>query len=165
MTSPAFTAFPSPPVVQAAHESDVDALVELNNRFAAEGKTLTRSVAFGYEHLQDYRVLRDPHGHLLGIVALDEYSPSLVELVSLAVDPAARGMGYGKVLIEAACDLARRRGYPEIFAVSFSDALFLDCGFVHSDVSRYPEKKNRYLTIDRTEMQVAEKHCFTRALR
>ena len=157
-------ALPIDPVVAPARESDVAALVALNNRFAAEGKTLTRSVAFGYEHLQDYRVLRDPHGHLLGIVALDEYSPSLVELVSLAVDPAARGRGYGKRLIEAACDLARRRGYPEIFAVSFSDALFLDCGFHHADVADYPEKRNRYLQVDRTELQVAEKHCFTRTL-
>lgn len=165
MTSPDFTAFPADPRVIPAHESDIDALVELNNRFAAEGKTLTRSVEFGYEHLQDYRVLRDPHGHLLGIVALDEYSPSLVELVSLAVDPAARGMGYGTVLIEAACQLAARRGYPEIFAVSFSDALFESCGFTRSHIDRYPEKKNRYLKIDRTELQVGEKHCFTRQLR
>ena len=71
--------------VERANETDLPALVALNNRFAPEGLTLTRSADFAYVHLADYRVIRDADGGVLGCVALDEYSPSVVELISLAV--------------------------------------------------------------------------------
>ena len=152
------------PRLQRATEFDIPSLVTLNNMFAPEGKTLARDETFAFNHLHDYWVLRGERGALLGAVALDEYSPSLVELVALAVDPSARGKGFGKQLIEAACDLARRRGYAEIFAVSYADALFLDSDFEHAELTGYPEKVSRYERIDRSELQVGEKHCFRRAL-
>jgi amino-acid N-acetyltransferase len=152
------------PRLVRATELDIPALVTLNNMFAPEGKTLPRDETFAFNHLQDYWVLRGERGALLGAVALDEYSPSLVELVALAVDPSARGKGHGKTLIAAAIDLARRRGYQEIFAVSFADALFLDAGFERAELAKYPEKVSRYERIDRSELQVGEKHCFRIAL-
>lgn len=152
------------PRLQRAVETDIPALVTLNNMFVPEGKTLPRDENFAFNHLHDYWILRGERGALLGAVALDEYSPSLVELVALAVDPAVRGRGHGKQLIEAACDLARRRAYTEIFAVSYADELFLDAGFERADLAAYPEKVARYERIDRSELQVGEKHCFRRAL-
>jgi N-acetylglutamate synthase-like GNAT family acetyltransferase len=152
------------PRLQRATEGDIPSLVTLNNMFAPEGKTLPRDENFAFNHLHDYWVLRGERGALLGAVALDEYSPSLVELVALAVDPSARGRGFGKQLVEAACDLARRRGYAEIFAVSYADALFLDSGFEHAALTAYPEKVSRYERIDRSELQVGEKHCFRKVL-
>lgn len=152
------------PHLERATDADIPALVTLNNMFAPEGKTLPRDENFAFNHLHDYWVLRGERGALLGAVALDEYSPSLVELVALAVDPSARGRGFGKQLIESACDLARRRGYAEIFAVSFSDLLFLDAGFERAALTAYPEKIARYEKIDRSELAVGEKHCFRRRL-
>lgn len=151
------------PRLQRATENDIPALVTLNNMFAPEGKTLPRDEAFAFNHLHDYWVLRGERGALLGAVALDEYSPSLVELVALAVDPSARGKGYGKKLIDAACDLARRRGYEQLFAVSFADDLFLDSGFERAPLDEFPEKIQRYQR-NRSELQVGEKHCFRRRL-
>ena len=72
--------------VDRANETDLTALVALNNRFAPQGLTLTRSGDFAYTHLADYRVIRDADGGLLGCVALDEYSPSVAEISSVAVD-------------------------------------------------------------------------------
>jgi amino-acid N-acetyltransferase len=152
------------PRLQRATEMDIPALVTLNNMFVPEGKTLPRDENFAFNHLHDYWLLRGERGAVLGAVALDEYSPSLVELVALAVDPSARGRGHGKQLIEAACDLARRRGYAEIFAVSYADLLFLDAGFERAELPAYPEKVARYERIDRSELQVGEKHCFRRTL-
>lgn len=149
--------------VERAHETDLQALVALNNRFAPEGLTLTRSADFAYAHLADYRVIRDADGGVVGCVALDEYSPSVVELISLAVSPDAHGLGHGKALIAAAEQLARRRGYAELFAVSFSDELFLSCGFERVALSAYPEKVSRYAK-DQSEIEVGEKHCFTKRL-
>jgi N-acetylglutamate synthase-like GNAT family acetyltransferase len=149
--------------VDRANETDLQALVALNNRFAPDGLTLTRSADFAYAHLADYRILRDADGGVLGCVALDEYSPSVAELISLAVSPDAQGIGYGKALIAAAERLARRRGYAELFAVSYADDLFLSCGFEHAALSAYPEKVARYAK-DRSEIEVGEKHCFMKRL-
>ena len=85
--------------VEHANETDIQSVVEMNNRFAPAGLTLARSEAFAYAHLADYRVIRSADGAVLGCVALDEYSPSVVELISLAVDPGVQGCGYGKKLI------------------------------------------------------------------
>jgi amino-acid N-acetyltransferase len=150
--------------VERANETDLPAVVALNNRYAPMGLTLLRSEAFAYVHLADYRVIRDADGGVTGCVALDEYSPSVVEIISLAVHQDSQGLGYGKKLIAAAEDLARRRGYAELFAVSYSDDLFLSLGYERTALSRYPEKISRYSAIDQSEILVGEKHCFTRTL-
>ena len=149
--------------VERAHETDLQALVALNNRFAPEGLTLTRTEDFAYAHLADYRLIRDADGGVVACVALDEYSPSIAELISLAVSPDAQGVGYGKALIAEAEQLARKRGYAELFAVSYSDELFLACGFEHVALEAYPEKMARYAK-DRSEIEVGEKHCFMKRL-
>jgi amino-acid N-acetyltransferase len=146
-------------------ERDIAAIAALNNLFAPEGKTLHRTPQFVEEHLADYRVIRGEDGRIVGCVALDEYSPSLAELVGLAVHPSARGRGYGVALIEDIADLARRRGYEELFAASYSEEIFEACGFTKVKLDEFPEKILRYTRIDRTEVEMAEKHCFTRQLR
>jgi amino-acid N-acetyltransferase len=157
---------PDLPRLQAepANESDIPAISALNNAFAPQGLTLMRSQDFVETHLQDYRVVRSPDGAVLGCAALDDYSPSLGELVSLAVVPEVQGQGIGKLLMEAIEDLARKRGYPEIFAVSFSDRLFLGMGYNASSVVQYPEKEARYALIDRSELAIGRKYCFTKQL-
>lgn len=146
--------------ISPAREYDTAALAELNNRFAAQGLTLPRSEAFVEAHIDDYRVIRDDDGRIVGCVCVDEYSPSLAEVVSLAVDPAEQGKGLGVQLIAAAVALARKRGFPELFAVSFSDALFERCGFTFQDIERYPEKKRRYDRVSEDEWTIGHKHCF-----
>jgi len=150
--------------IAPAREYDVPVLAELNNRFAPDGLTLPRSEAFVEAHIDDYRVIRNEDGQVVGCVCIDEYSPSLVELVSLAVDPSQQGKGLGAQLIKAAVDLAAKRGYPEIFAVSFSDALFKRCGFHFQDIEKYPEKKRRYHKVSVDEWTIGHKHCFAMSL-
>jgi amino-acid N-acetyltransferase len=149
---------------EPAAEADIPAIGALNNAFAPQGLTLMRSQEFVENHLADYRVVRSPDGVVLGCAALDEYSPSLAELVSLAVEPDAQGQGIGRVLMAAIEDLARRRGYPEIFAVSFSERLFLGMGYSGSSVVQYPEKEARYASIDRSELTIGRKYCFSKQL-
>jgi amino-acid N-acetyltransferase len=150
--------------ITTANETDIPALLSLNNRFAASGLTLARSPEFAANHLSDYRVLRDASGGVLGCVALDEYSPSVAEVISLAVDQDEQGLGHGRALIASVVELARSRGYTELFAVSFSDDMFLASGFERVPLSTYPEKISRYVKVDKTEIEVGEKHCFARRL-
>lgn len=147
-----------------ARETDVVALAALNNAFAPQGLTLPRSESFVEAHLHDYRVARGTDGRVVGCVCLDEYAPSLVELVALAVQPECHGQGLGSRLIAEAVRLARKRGYPEVFAVSFSDNLFLQCGFERTPVERYPEKKVRYDRVSDDEWTIGKKHCFALCL-
>jgi amino-acid N-acetyltransferase len=115
-------------------------------------------------HLADYQVIRGDAGEVIGQVALDDYSPSLVELVSLAVAPEAQGRGLGQRLVAAAEALARRRGYPELFAISLAEALFLRMGFTESSIAVYPEKIARYRGISRSELSIGRKFCFAKRL-
>jgi amino-acid N-acetyltransferase len=146
-------------------DRDIEAISALNNLYVADGLTLPRSPAFVEQHLADYRIARDADGRVLGCVAIDEYAPSLAELVSLAVSPDAQGRGLGKQLIGAAVSLARLRGYDEIFAVTFADQLFMSQGFAASTIEVYPEKKARYAKISRSEIAMARKFCFRLPLR
>ena len=150
--------------VSRANETDIQELVALNNKYVAQGLTLERTEQFAYAHLADYRVVRDADGGVVACAALDEYSPTIVELVSLAVTQDVQGLGYGKALIAAVEKLARKRGYEQLFAVSYSDELFLSCGFDRAELKMYPEKIARYAKLDKTELEVGEKHCFMKKL-
>lgn len=86
-------------------------------------------------------------GDVVGCVHLDEYSPSLAELRSLAVAPGAQGAGIGRALVAATERFARARGYATLFAVSNDTEFFARFGFERrnipeldlerSEVSRY----------------------------
>jgi len=77
----------------------------------------------------------------------DSGKHNLAELRSLAVAPDAQGMGVGRSLVAAVEDLARRRGYRTVFAVSNDEEFFGKYGFLprhipeldreRSEVSKY----------------------------
>jgi amino-acid N-acetyltransferase len=151
-------------VVHHAGEDDIPAIVALNNLYAPDGLTLSRSEAFVTAHLQDYQVIRGADGRIRGQVALDEYAPSLAEIVSLAVAPDEQGRGLGQCLITAAEHLAHERGHTEIFAISLAEALFLRMGYTLTSIEIYPEKIARYKSISRSELSIGRKFCFTKKL-
>ena len=49
--------------------------------------------------------------------------------------------------------------------MSYSDELFLACGFERAELATYPEKIARYAKVDTSELEVGEKHCFTKSAR
>jgi amino-acid N-acetyltransferase len=147
-----------------ARDDDAPAIAALNNLYAPDGLTLPRTPTFVAARIDSYRVARDAAGRVVGCVALDEYAPSLAELVSLAVAPEAQGQGLGKRLIADLEALARRRDYAELFAVSLADTLFLGCGYAPSSIDRYPEKRARYAAISRSELSIGKKFLFVKRL-
>ena len=150
------------PLIGPARWDEAPAIAALNNVFAPDGLTLARTPAFVAERIDAYRVARDEEGHVVGCVAVDEYAPSLAELISLAVAPEAQGRGLGRRLIAEAERVARQRGYEELFAVSLADGLFLGMGWEESTIVRYPEKQARYRSISRSELAIGRKFCFAR---
>lgn len=150
--------------IEPARVDDAPAIAALNNVFAPDGLTLARTPQFVAERIDAYRVARADDDRVVGIVAVDEYAPSLAELISLAVAPDAQGQGLGTRLVAEAERVARQRGYDELFAVSLADGLFLGLGWEESTIVRYPEKQARYRAISRSELAIGRKFCFARRL-
>src|SRR5687768_14361362 len=111
------------PTVRRAHTRDATAISELIGLYVADGTLLPRTPEFIVERVIDFLVCEED-GRVVGCVHLDEYSPSLVEVRSLAVDPEHQGRGIGMGLVNAAEDLARIREYATVFAVSSNDEFF-----------------------------------------
>ena len=150
--------------IAPARLDDAPLISALNNLFAPDGLTLMRTPQFVAERIDGYRVARDEDGTIVGCVAVDDYAPSVGELVSLAVAPDAQGRGLGRRLITEAERVGRQRGYDELFAISLADGLFLGMGWEESSILRYPEKQWRYRKISRSEMAIGRKFCFTKKL-
>lgn len=83
----------------------------------------------------------DEAGHALGTVALKHEGAGIYELTKMAVSPAARGRGVGRLLMEAALDLYRTLDARELFLESSSLlgpalALYESVGFRHHPAPR-----------------------------
>ena len=132
--------------LRPAHVRDAKTISELIGLYVADGTLLPRTPEFIAERVIDFLVT-SVDGRVIACVHLDEYSPSLVEVRSLAVDPEFQGRGIGRELVRAAEELARRRDYTTVFAVSSNDEFFRALGYLprhipeldreRSEVSRY----------------------------
>jgi amino-acid N-acetyltransferase len=123
------------PTVRRAHVRDAAVISELIGLYVADGTLLPRTPEFIAERVIDFLVSEED-GRVVGCVHLDEYSPSLVEVRSLAVEPDYQRRGIGIALVEAAEELARRREYATVFAVSSNEDFFRARGY---DIRHIPE--------------------------
>jgi amino-acid N-acetyltransferase len=132
--------------VRPATAADVAAIVALIDLNVPSGELLPRTPEFVALHI-DHFLVAASEGQIVGCVHLEEYAPSLAEVRSLAVAPAAQGSGVGAALTAALERLARVRGYATVFAVSNSGEFFRRRGYEErhipeldrerSSVSRY----------------------------
>jgi amino-acid N-acetyltransferase len=134
-------------VVRRATRADVDGIVALVAEWAAEALLLPRSAAEIARALDDYVVAVDVRGRVLACAALREYSPSLAELVSVAVSRAAHGLGLGRRVVRQVEQLARMRGHASLFAHTLQPEFFDALGYAPVERARYPEKQARPHTL------------------
>jgi N-acetylglutamate synthase-like GNAT family acetyltransferase len=64
-------------------------------------------------------------------------------VAAIAVSPAAQGQGLGGRIVRAVEELARKRGVPEVFALTLEPKFFEALGYARVDRARYPEKIRR----------------------
>ena len=57
-------------------------------------------------------------GRVLGTCAVVRHTAEVHEIAKMAVDPSARGCGYGDLLMEAAVEFSRRTGAQRVMIVS-----------------------------------------------
>ena len=129
--------------IRPARSGEADAIARLNNFFADQHLMLRRTPAMITQAIDDYLVAVDAHGHILGCGALKEYSPSVAEVAAIAVSTDAQGHGLGRRIVGAVEDLARKRGIPEVFALTLEPQFFEALGYQRVDRARYPEKIRR----------------------
>lgn len=133
-------------ITRRANPADAAAISALIGLYVASGTLLPRSEEFVAMYAHEFLVV-ERGGQVVGCVHLDEYSPSLAELRSLAVAPGAQGVGIGRALVRATEQFATAREYATLFAVSNDTEFFERFGFARrsipeldlerSEVSRY----------------------------
>jgi amino-acid N-acetyltransferase len=127
--------------VRKACATDVPAIAELVNGYADDGVMLARSPEDVTLALDDYVVAVDARGRVLGCGALREYSPSVAEVASIAVAREAQGQGVGRAVVGRVEELARVRGYADVFLVTVTPGFFESLGYVQVGRASYPEKR------------------------
>lgn len=158
-------AMPSVLRARLAQPTDAFGIAALIGQFTADGSLLPRSVADVVAAIDSYIVVPGPNGDVLACAALYEYSPSLAEVGSVAVSPAAQGHGLGSIVVRAVERLARLRGHRELFALSLADHFFAHLGYRAATLDRYPEKIARYAVLAGSGTSLVPKRCFRKRLR
>jgi len=134
------------PSVRPAVVGDAPAIRALIDQYVPNGTLLPRTEEFIVLNIDDF-IVAVAANRVVGCVHLDEYSPSLAELRSLAVDRAWQGRGIGRELVVATERLAKVRDNDVLFAVSNDEEFFHRFAFERyyipelelerSEVSRY----------------------------
>jgi amino-acid N-acetyltransferase len=151
-------------MVRRAVRADAGSILELVSPYAAQGLMLPRTLEQIATRIDNYVVATDAGGRIVACAALEEYSPSLAEVSSVAVAPAHHGQGLGSQVVLGVERLARSRDIEELFALSLTDNFFLSLSYKPTTISRYPEKLARYDTLSRSGVEIVPKRCFQKTL-
>lgn len=114
--------------VRKAHMSDVHALLQLINAYAAKGIMLPRTEFEMSENIRDFTVAYFGE-KLVACGALHFYSPTSGEIRSLAVDPALKTRGIGRRILEAIEHEAVDNELHALFAFTYVPEFFYKIGF------------------------------------
>jgi amino-acid N-acetyltransferase len=159
----ASTPAPARPVVRSANRGDVDQIWELVSCYTAQGLMLPRTHDQVAMNIDNY-VVATSGGRVVACAALEEYSPSLAEISSVAVAKSEHGRGLGTDVVLGVERLARARDIAEVFALSLSDRFFLSLDYEPTSISRYPEKLSRYEKLSQQGVEIVPKRCFQKVL-
>jgi amino-acid N-acetyltransferase len=150
--------------VRRAVRADAPQILELVSQYAAQGLMLPRTLEQIAARIDNYVVASDASGHVIACAALEEYSPSLAEVSSVAVAPTHHGKGLGSQVVLGVERLARARDIDELFALSLTDNFFLSLAYEPTTVARYPEKLARYDELVKSGVEIVPKRCFQKVL-
>src|SRR5580698_1122138 len=128
-----------PRTVRKATLRDIPAVLQLINGYAVQGIMLPRTEFEMSENIRDFTVAY-AGPQLLGCGALHFYTPVSGEVRSLAVSPASKETGVGRLLIEALEDEAIHNGLHSIFAFTYVPDFFRKLGFHQVDRGLLPLK-------------------------
>ncbi|MCX2970732.1 MULTISPECIES: amino-acid N-acetyltransferase [Streptomyces] len=150
--------------IRRARTGDVRTVRRLIDAYARDRILLDKATVTLYEDIQEFWVAeRAGDGAVVGCGALHVMWEDLAEVRTLAVDPAARGTGVGRLLLEKLLETARRLGVRRIFCLTFEVDFFAKHGFaeigdtpvdgdVYSELLRsYDEGVAEFLGLERVK--------------
>ena len=107
--------------LRLARPADIDAILAL---IAKHREQLLARSPSDIEALLDTFWVVEEDGEIAGCCCLEVYSPKIAEVRSLAVRERSRGRQYGTRLVAAAVGEAKRRGIPQVLAVTSNVEFF-----------------------------------------
>jgi amino-acid N-acetyltransferase len=116
-------------VIRPARTSDVKAIRELVDSYAAPGQMLSKETVTLYESVQEFTVAEDD-GVILGCGALHVLWDDLAEVRTVAVKKELHKKGIGHQILEKIIERARDVGVARIFCLTFQTEFFGRHGFV-----------------------------------
>jgi amino-acid N-acetyltransferase len=125
--------------IRDARLTDIAALLELINSYAAGGVMLPRTEFEMAENIRDFKIASDG-ARLVGCGALHFYTPFSGEVRSLAVEPGLKTKGIGRMLVETLEAEARSNDLHSLFAFTYVDGFFRKLGFQEIDRGELPLK-------------------------
>jgi len=114
--------------LRRARTPDVRAIHDLIEFYASDRILLAKERVQLYEDVQDFWVA-DSGGRVVGCGAVHPLWEDLAEVRTVAVDPAARGLGIGHLIVERLIAQERELGVERLFVLTFEVAFFTRHGF------------------------------------
>ncbi len=105
-------------VIRPARTSDVKAIRQLVDSYAAPGKMLTKETVTLYEGVQEFTVAEED-GVIVGCGALHILWEDLAEVRTVAVEQSRQKEGIGNKILEKIIERAREVGVNRIFCLTF----------------------------------------------
>ncbi len=119
--------------IRRARTNDVRAIRALVQPLAETRVLVAKDAVTYYEALQEFRVVEDDRGKLIGCGALHVMWEDVAEVRTLAVDPSVTGRGIGGKLLETLLEDARELGVDRVFCLTFEVDFFTRHGFTTID--------------------------------
>jgi len=115
--------------IRPARTSDVKAIRQLVDSYAAPGQMLSKETVTLYESVQEFTVA-EIDGKVIGCGALHVLWDDLAEVRTVAVDKNFHKKGIGHQILEKIIERAREVGVERIFCLTFQTEFFGRHGFV-----------------------------------
>ena len=132
---------PSAPVfVRPATIADMLQVEPMINGFAAQNLMLPKTREQLVRLFREFVVAADENGRVVGCGGLRIFSPTLAEIISLAVAPETQGLGLGGRIVERLVEDAEMLGITTVFALTLRDGFFHRLGFRTVQKEMFPAK-------------------------
>ena len=116
-------------VIRPARTTDVKAIRQLVDSYAAPGQMLTKETVTLYESVQEFTVA-EVDGKVVGCGALHVLWDDLAEVRTVAVEKSFHKKGIGHQILEKIIERAREVGVDRIFCLTFQTKFFGRHGFI-----------------------------------
>ena len=115
--------------IRPARTSDVKAIRQLVDSYAAPGQMLSKETVTLYESVQEFTVA-EVDGKVIGCGALHVLWDDLAEVRTVAVEESFHHKGIGHQILAKIIERAREVGVARIFCLTFQTKFFGSHGFI-----------------------------------